>query len=222
MKHLTVTLCALCTLLAAPGQSFAHQPVVDMAPRWNGGYGLQTRIERANSETTTWVEGVYTFKPAVRMTFKVPYRSGEAGDAIFAVPLKKYRNDGAFTSNWGITPSVRAPTGGGSDWDTGLSLSYSSESRDLFQLYDLYTLGDSTGLDINVGLVHADNQGSAWFTLWDISALDSNSGQRVLSGPVVTYFKRNIAARVEYKFEAYDNDDDWDGDFVSFTLGFVY
>ena len=46
----------------------AHQPIMDMAPRWNNGYGVQTRVEHANSESTTWVEGVYTFKPSVRIT----------------------------------------------------------------------------------------------------------------------------------------------------------
>jgi len=28
---------------------FAHQPVMDMAPRWNGGYGFQVRYERFGS-----------------------------------------------------------------------------------------------------------------------------------------------------------------------------
>ena len=203
-------------------QAYAHQPVMDMAPRWNGGYGIQTRIEQANDQTTTWVEGVYTFKPALRMTLKVPYSGGEMGDAIFAVPIKRYKNEGAFTSNWGLTPSVRMPTGGGSDWDAGLSLSYSSESRKLYTLYDLYTLGDTTGIDINAGLVHADGKGSSWFTLWDITAKDSDSGQHVLTGPVLVYFKRNIIVRAEYKFDAYDDDTEWNGNYLSVGIGMVF
>ena len=119
--------------------AYAHQPVMDMAPRWNNGYGVQTRVEHANSETTTWLEGVYTFKPSLRMTLKVPHSNGKTGDAILAMPIKRYKNAGAFTSNWGLTPSVRMPTGGGSKWDAGLSLSYSSESRKVYTLYDLYT-----------------------------------------------------------------------------------
>ena len=39
--------------LALAGNLYAHQPVMDMAPRWNNGYGVQTRVEQANSETTT-------------------------------------------------------------------------------------------------------------------------------------------------------------------------
>ena len=214
-------LCFICSLVIS-NLALAHQPVMDMAPRWNGGYGFQTRAEHANSETTTWVEGVYTFKPAVRMTLKVPYSDGSVGDAIFAVPLKRYTNRGGFTANWGLTPSVRMPTGGGNDWDAGLSLSYSSETSSVYQFYDLYTLGDQTGIDINAGLVHADGEGSSWFTLWDVSMLDSDSGQRVLTGPVLVYFKRNFILRAEYKAAAYDNDDDWSGDYFSFGIGFVY
>jgi hypothetical protein len=202
--------------------ALAHQPVVDMAPRWNGGYGFQTRVEHANSDTITWLEGVYTFKPALRMTLKIPYGGDGLGNSIFAVPLKKYKNAARYTSNWGLTPSVRAPTGGGNDWDGGLSLSYSSESVDVYQLYDLHFLGDRRGLDINVGTVHADGQGSAWFTLWDVTAVDSDSGQRILTGPVLVYFRRNIAARLEYKLAAYDDDDEWSGNYLSFTLGIVY
>lgn len=208
--------------LGASNTAQAHQPIMDMAPRWNNGYGIQTRVEHANSETTAWLEGVYTFKPSVRMTLKIPTVDGEVGDAILAVPLKRYANKGGFTSNWGFTPSVRMPTGGGSDWDAGLSVSYSSETRDFYQLYDLYALGDGRGLDINIGAVHANGKGSSWFTLWDVSAFDSDSGQRILTGPVVVYFKRNLVMRAEYKFAAYDNDEDWKGDYFSFGIGIVY
>ena len=72
--------------------ALAHQPVVDMAPRWNGGYGFQTRVEHANSDTITWLEGVYTFKPALRMTLKIPFTGDGLGSSIFAIPLKRYKN----------------------------------------------------------------------------------------------------------------------------------
>ena len=217
-----LALFSFCWLFGISHFALAHQPVFDMAPRWNDGYGFQTRVERANSETTTWVEGVYTFKPAVRMTLKVPYSDGEVGDAIFAVPLKRYKNEGAFTSNFGITPSVRMPTGGGSDWDAGLSMSYSAEQPSFYQFYDVYRLGDNTGIDINLGKVYRDGRGSSTYALWDVSAAHSSSGNRILSGPVFVYFKRNMVFRAEYKHEVHDNDDDWEGNFVSVGLGFVY
>lgn len=210
------------TLYSFSASIAAHQPIIDMAPRWNDGYGVQVRTEHANSDTTTWLEGVYTFQKAVRATLKIPTIDGDVGDAIFALPLKNYTNDAALTYNWGVTPAIRAPTGGGDDWDAGLSVSYSSESVEFYQLYELYTLGDTTGFDANFGKVFPDGRGSSWFTLWDISAVDSNAGQRILTGPVLVYFKRNVAARLEYKFSAYDDDVDWEGNYLSFTLGFVY
>lgn len=87
MKALSV-LCSL--IVVAP--AVAHQPVMDMAPRWNGGYGFQLRQEHFGSSEllrgsdtidnplgleryvdTTWFEGVYTFQRAVRATIKIPY-----------------------------------------------------------------------------------------------------------------------------------------------------
>ena len=242
VKRFALSQVAAVTALYIIPEVYAHQPVMDMAPRWNNGYGFQTRIEHSDKKTTTWLEGVYTFKPSVRMTLKLPYIDSHAkqhsgsgaknyaasgmGNAILAVPLKRYKNAGAFTSNWGITPSVRMPTGNSNtednDWDMGLSVSYSSESRKVYELYDIYTLDDKVGIDINWGLVHADGNGSSWFTLWDISAQESSSGERILTGPVLVYFKRNIIARAEYKFAALDNDDDWTGDVISFGIGIVY
>lgn len=212
----------LCLVILFASALSAHQPIMDMAPRWSDGYGVQTRFEHFNSQTTTWLEGVYTFKPSVRMTLKIPHANGETGDAIFAVPLKKYKNEGAFTSNWSLTPSVKIPTGNSNDWDPGLSVSYSSETPGFYQLYDLYAIDDKVGLDVNVGFVKTSDQGSALFTLWDITALDSKFGQRVLSGPVMVYFRENFIVRAEYKFSVHDRDSQWDGNYFSLGVGLVY
>jgi len=74
------------------GSIRAHQPVMDMAPRWEDGYGFQFRYERygsdklldSSTETANpldleryvykvWIEGVYTFERSKRITFKLPY-----------------------------------------------------------------------------------------------------------------------------------------------------
>ena len=72
------------------------------------------------------------------MTLKVPFANGEMGNAIFAVPLKHYTNNRGFTSNWGVTPSVRLPTsttaGSGNDTKFGLSVSYSAETTTFHQI----------------------------------------------------------------------------------------
>ena len=78
--------------LMLPAIANAHQPVMDMAPRWDDGYGFQIRHENYGSKTLrngdskvdnalnqktsinkTWFEGVYTFDKSIRTTFKLPY-----------------------------------------------------------------------------------------------------------------------------------------------------
>ena len=72
-------------------EALAHHPVMDMAPRWEDGYGLQLRHEWYGSDELldgdstvsnplnrgryvhrTWLEGVYTFDRSKRLTFKLP------------------------------------------------------------------------------------------------------------------------------------------------------
>ena len=74
------------------GTAAAHQPVMDMAPRWEGGWGFQVRqeyrftderldgddktanpLDREKRVATTWLEGIYTFKREVRATIKIPW-----------------------------------------------------------------------------------------------------------------------------------------------------
>lgn len=92
MKKLSLAL-----LLLAPPTAMAHQPVMDMAPRWSGGYGFQTRTESESKDrleldgsgtgnplglksesVTQWFEGVYTFHRSYRVTFKLPYENRSA------------------------------------------------------------------------------------------------------------------------------------------------
>ena len=115
--------------------AFAHQPVMDMAPRWSGGYGFQIRLESFGSDRTIndndmlssyyqqtyWLEGVYTWHRSKRITFKLPYHKTDKknrdikftdnalGDLVLAVPLKKYSNLNRSTQNFGFTPQVRIP-----------------------------------------------------------------------------------------------------------------
>ena len=75
-----------------PVSGLAHQPVMDMAPRWEDGWGFQVRNEYRFSDklldgdshesnpsdherrvNTTWLEGVYTFKRELRLTAKLPW-----------------------------------------------------------------------------------------------------------------------------------------------------
>ncbi len=168
--------------------AYAHQPVMDMAPRWENGYGFQLRHEYYGSDKLmdgdsqidnplrlerfvhrTWLEGVYTFDRAARVTFKIPYvdqkrtknlsgvavkQSNEGvGDLIVGMPLKHYTNQGAGTQNFGFTPSLRLPTGSSSgdfpisdgSTDLGLSFSHSYESVKYYTLIDAFAWINTEG-----------------------------------------------------------------------------
>ncbi|WP_237157897.1 transporter [Shewanella psychrophila] len=172
-----------------------HQPVMDMAPRWQGGWGFQLRRQSISSDTllddttqitnesglsrrvdTLWLEGIYTFKREIRLSFKLPYivqsrtvmkdtepvnETGSGiGDLIIGLPLKRYWNETDSTGNIAITPSIRLPTGGtGASFpvgdgstDLGLSLSVSFEGAKLYQYYDLfYWVNNKGDMGINKG-----------------------------------------------------------------------
>ena len=86
-------------ILVLMGIGWAHQPVMDMAPRWAGGWGFQFRFETLGSDKllngeaseaglshyrkTTWFEGVYTWKRSIRATFKLPYHQIESKYQLF-------------------------------------------------------------------------------------------------------------------------------------------
>ncbi len=82
----------LAACVIAPALLWAHQPVMDMAPRWKRGWGAEIRNEYRGSDgvkdgdakvdnplgrdrwvNTTWIEGVYAFVPQVRLTAKIPW-----------------------------------------------------------------------------------------------------------------------------------------------------
>lgn len=168
-------------LLLLPAFGFAHQPVMDMAPRWAGGLGIQIRHEhhasnqlkfreskidnplgREKRVDKTWLEGVYTFTRAFRVTLKIPYidqsriivkdnmsqkeSSKGFGQAIIGIPLKYYWNKEDSTGNIAFTPSIALPTGSTSGnfpisnggTNLGGSLSLSLEKSKLYQYYDLF------------------------------------------------------------------------------------
>ena len=260
---LTLLMLVMCTPL------YAHQPVMDMAPRWNNGYGFQIRHEYRYSDDliekndklsnplslerkihTTWLEGVYTFDRSRRVTIKIPWvdkarttsiggiavkqTDRGLGDIILAVPLKYYRNKASSTDNFGFTPSLRVPSGktggdypiGDGSWDAGISLSYSNESPDFYQFYDLFYWfntegdrdqeeGDQLGLDINWGIhpYHNNDTNAGMFLMFDVTTRykdegfkisGNNAGTRVSVGPALVLYQGNTMFRAEYKFPVYE------------------
>ena len=156
----------ICIMLISA--EFAHQPVMDMAPRWNGGYGFQVRYESFGSDRTIndkdvlssyyqqtfWLEGVYTWNRSKRITFKLPYHkiedkdadvigtSNSLGDIIVAVPLKKYSNFKRSTQNIGFTPQLRLPLGNkktNNNGHLGAGVSL-AYSLESFSFYQMYDI----------------------------------------------------------------------------------
>ena len=91
MRH-ALFLVVVIFLFSVSPNAYSHQPVMDMAPRWQGGYGFQLRYETFGSKilmdgdseianpgnlkrhiNKTWFEGVYTFDRSKRITFKLPF-----------------------------------------------------------------------------------------------------------------------------------------------------
>ena len=98
----------------ASGITVAHQPVMDMAPRWEDGFGFQVRHESYGSDELlsgnddidnplglerhvkkTWLEGVYTFDRSKRITFKLPYVEQRRTTLLAGQPVKQEN------SGWG-------------------------------------------------------------------------------------------------------------------------
>lgn len=219
----TILFILLILLLINICNAKADQPVMDMAPRWENGYGLQIRQEFYGSDkllkgnkkinnplgleryvSKTWLEGVYTINRSIRATLKLPFvyqrrirnvngvgieqKNSGLGDLVLGIPLKYYRNKGAYTDNFGITPSLRIPTGYSSgnfpitdgSWDTGLSISYSLETPKFYSVAEIFywknnsgkndmRLGDEFGVEIDLGYhpYHNNVTNTGMFIMWD-------------------------------------------------------
>lgn len=219
----TILFILLILLLINICNAKADQPVMDMAPRWENGYGIQIRQEFYGSDkllkgnkkinnplgleryvSKTWLEGVYTINRSIRATLKLPFvyqrrvrnvngvgieqKNSGLGDLVLGIPLKYYRNKGAYTDNFGITPSLRIPTGDSSgnfpitdgSWDAGLSISYSLETPKLYSVAEIFywknnsgkndmRLGDEFGVEIDLGYhpYHNNVTNTGIFIMWD-------------------------------------------------------
>ena len=259
-KAASCAILLLASLLCVSPEAAAHQPVMDMAPRWEDGFGFQIRheyrasddllhgssdvsnpLDRTRRVRKTWLEGVYTFRRERRLSFKLPWvdqtrdvvRAGSSvretgrglGDSIVGLQLKHYYNKAESTGNFGLTPSLRLPTGsthqdypvGDGSWDVGLSASFSAEAAHLYQFYDLFywsngkgrrgiNQGDELGFDVNLGLhpYHDNPTNTGVFVMLDVSARyegrgkdgsGTTGGRRLSLGPVLVWYRNNLMLR---------------------------
>ena len=65
-KHPSIVL-VVSTILATCSSTpvWAHQPVMDMSPRWKGGYGFQVREEYHSSDTGGYTEFSCRARPSL-------------------------------------------------------------------------------------------------------------------------------------------------------------
>jgi hypothetical protein len=192
MKIINLKQVTVLFLLSLPLSLLAHQPVMDMAPRWEGGYGIQTRyvvqdkatlFEGKNSvsnplglqstTSTLWLEGVYTFTREKRVSVKVPYVSRTSdsfdsiglGDTIVGFLNKWYFNKKGLTGNLSLTPSIKLPTG--------------KQDTDLL-------IGSGT---IDAGLsVSASVEAYKYYGMWDLFTwVNSKQGNGETKGSIIGF-----------------------------------
>ncbi|MDE0883264.1 MAG: hypothetical protein OSB21_11760 [Myxococcota bacterium] len=114
--------------------SLAEQPIFNMMPRWDNGWGVQFEHEVEDSSGERMhllhVEGVYTWQRWIRLTYKVPWLLSESalGNPVLALPLKKYFNNDGRSGSFSLTPEVSLPLSEVTLKLAGLSLGYSQET----------------------------------------------------------------------------------------------
>lgn len=188
MKHFVFALMGI--MLAGAGIAHAHQPVMDMAPRWEDGYGFQIRHEYYGSDNLmdgdneianplglerfvhkTWLEGVYTFDRSARVTFKLPYVDQERVKNIGGVGVKQ-SNEGIGDLIVGVPLKYYINKGAGTQnfgFTPSLRLPTGSSSGD-FPISDGST-------DLGLSFSHS-YESPKWYTLVDLFTWINTEGDR--------------------------------------------
>lgn len=184
----SVALAALLTLVALAAD--AHQPVMDMAPRWVGGYGVQARYELQFSDKildgdkktsnpgnrerivhTTWIEGIYTWKREARLTFKLPIVDQERDSRVDG-SLVKQRGSGVGDLIVGV-PLRKYWNFPGSTANIGLTPSLRVPTGATGASFPVGDGSTDFGLSIS-----AIGENPFWYTLVDVFWWKNSNGKR--------------------------------------------
>lgn len=182
-------LTAFCICVAAPA-AYAHQPVMDMAPRWEEGYGFQIRHEHYGSDTLmdgdseidnplgleryvnkTWFEGVYTFDRSKRVTFKIPYVDQDRVKNVGGVGVKQ-KNSGIGDLILGVPLKHYINQGAGTQnfgFTPSLRVPTGSSSGD-------FPISDGSW-DVGLSFSHS-YESPKWYTLVDLFYWINTEGER--------------------------------------------
>ena len=102
--------CWLAVSVAPVAPNWADQPIMNMMPRWDGGYGFQVRAEHVHRSdlkqgsdvvgrgftedlTQLHLEGVYTWDRSIRLTAKLPYVADARREVLGAAGQKVVQRD---------------------------------------------------------------------------------------------------------------------------------
>lgn len=248
MNHILFLKWLCISLIALTGNLQADQPIMNMMPRWNGGYGLQVLLEEIHKRDlklgksvhaknfeeqiqTLHLQGVYTWKRSVRMTFKLPYTvdahratlsdSNERvvekdqgwGDLTLAWPLKRYFNLATRTGNWSLTPQVTIPFGADKAgyqvadrlWAGGLSIGYETETYQYFFASSLggWIYESDKASRLNGSLDLGINARDFLQILWENDLQYNEFGSlSYATGPAIYWrWQDQIHSRIEWKKE---------------------
>jgi len=241
----------LLTILA--GYAVADQPIMNEVPRWAGGYGAQVFIEQRWSDNLlsgsrtldnpsnlyerkqlTHLEAVYTFKPWIRVTGKMPYirqwqrvadpeggtytkRNDGIGDLTLALPIRKYTNGWGYSGHFGIVPQIRLPLGNDSgDYpisdgttDYGFSMTFERETPVYIISIDTtywWEQGRSTDETWSIDFGLGWNFSDHGSFRWETELERKRGGDKWLAtGPALLWnFNDIVLARIEYKNAIYE------------------
>ncbi len=226
----------------------ADEPIMNMMPRWAGGWGVQTifehRTERdlllggrtyagfSEEANILHLQGVYTWKRAVRLTAKLPYvlnarremldgsiqRDEGIGDLTLALPLKKYFNLDGRSGSWTLKPMLRVPLSGedeyevyDDEWGTGLGMSYEFETYRMFFFFG--TSGwvyhedepfeSHSSFDLGYNF---EAKGSNGTILWETDFhYEDDGSETLLAGPALYWNVDDVThLRLEWKHDFHD------------------
>jgi len=182
----------------------AHQPVMDMAPRWVGGYGVQARYELQYSNEildgdkklsnprdrerivhTTWLEGIYTWKREVRFTFKLPIVDQER-DSRVGGSMAKQRGSGVGDLILGV-PLRKYWNFSGSTANIGLTPSVRVPTGSTSGSFPVGDGSTDFGLSLS-----ASAENPFWYTLVDLFWWKNSSGKHGIDAGDLLGFDLNL------------------------------
>ena len=171
--------------------AIADQPIMNMMPRWDGGYGIQVRstfthrsdllqgdkiVGKGFSEDIHQIhlEGVYTWDRAIRLTMKVPYVVDARREQLVAGTKRVQRDSGLGDITLALPIKKYFNIDGRSgSWTLAPQLRIPTASRKSTG-YDVYDRSWGTGLTLGYETETSDLLIATGITGWVFEKQDTN------------------------------------------------